>query len=146
LVQAYLVAGFSGETHQMSRIYDALKSAQRERASKQKRDSEAANERRHVRRFQLEVPVFVYGHADGNEPFHEEATATVVNANGALLAMASQVIPGQTLLLTNPATHAEQSCRVVHLRASQAKTAEVGVAFDVHAPEFWPLPAEPGVP
>lgn len=128
----------------MSRIYDALKRAQHERASKRKREPEHTDERRHVRRFEVEVPVFVYGNAEGQEPFHEEAVALVVNANGALLAMASPVIPGQSLLLSNPATHAEQPCRVVHLRASQAKKMEVGVAFDSQAPEFWPIPAQSG--
>lgn len=126
----------------MSRIYDALKRAQRERASNLKRGTERKQERRRVLRFELQVAVFVYGHAEGHEPFHEEAISLVVNSNGALLLMANSVVPGQVLLVTNPATHAEQPCRVVHLRASEAARMEVGVAFDSRAPEFWPLPAE----
>jgi|SRR5579862_3827431 len=126
----------------MSRIYDALKRAQRERASKQKRGSERTEERRKVRRFELQTTVFVYGRAEDHEPFHEEAISLVVNSNGALLLMATQVLPGQILFVTNPTTHAEQACRVVHFRASEAKRLEVGVAFDEQAPGFWPLTPE----
>ena len=128
----------------MSRIYDALKRAQRERASRLKRGSERKEERREVRRFELQVAVYVYGHAKDDEPFHEEAISLVVNSNGALLLMANAVIPGQKLLVTNPSTRAEQPCRVVHLRESEAKRLEVGVAFDARAPEFWALPADTG--
>jgi hypothetical protein len=126
----------------MSRIYDALKRAQRDRAVRGPRaqPSSPDEERRVAERYDWRMPLFVYGYGMGQEPFYEPATSLVVNANGALLALTNQVIPGQQLRLTNAATHAEQNCRVVHLRAAQGRQAEVGVAFDAPAPEFWMLP------
>ena len=96
-----------------------------------------------MRRFELQMAVFVYGHAKDDEPFHEEAISLVVNSNGALLLMANAVIPGQKLLVTNPSTHAEQPCRVCTSRV-RGKRVEVGVAFDARAPGFWPVPADAG--
>jgi hypothetical protein len=126
----------------MSRIFDAIRDAERARTSRTEPAGKEKQERRKVRRFTMRVPVFVYGRGASEEPFHEETTSLVVNANGALLALAHPVVPGETLLLTNPATRAEQSCRVIHLRATQSHESEVGVAFENPSADFWPLPEE----
>lgn len=126
----------------MSRIFDALRDAERVRASRTEPSGKERPERRKVRRFTMRVPVFVYGRDASEEPFHEQTTSLVVNANGALLALEHPVVPGCALLLTNPATRAVQPCQVVHLRASESHQTEVGVAFDNPSVDFWPLPEE----
>lgn len=122
----------------MSRIYDELKRAQRERIERRAAEEVIEGERRITPRRDLRIPVFVYGHAGaGREPFHEETTSIVVNANGALVAISNQVEMGQRLLLTNAATHAEQECLVVHLGPPGLKRPAVAIAFAESAPEFW---------
>ena len=124
----------------MSRIYDALKRAQSELAKAKGSQADSGFERRRAERIALEVPVFVYGHSRGKEPFHEETTSLVVNAHGALLPLSNHVRLGQELLLTNPATQIEQPCRVVFLAVKRARRNKVGVAFTGEAPSFWSLP------
>jgi hypothetical protein len=127
----------------VSRIYDAIKRAQSERAGNKGPDGHSEFERRRAERVALRVPVFVYGHGLRNEPFHEESSSINVNHHGALLSLSRKVKSGQELLLTNPATHAEQPCRVIFLKQKkQKKTMEVGVAFSEPAPDFWGLPEE----
>ena len=126
----------------MSRIFDALKHAQRVRAgeSPQKPPSEDAVEapdRRRSRRWTFDVPVYVYGHGPGKEPFHEEAHTLNVSDTGALLLLSAPVRKGQTLLLTNRMTEREQDCRVVFLGKKRTRTVEAGVAFTEANPEFW---------
>lgn len=133
----------------MSRIYDAVKRAQSELAAKKSADNKIEFERRRTERVPLDVPVFVYGRGDRNEPFHEETHSLVVNADGALLILSSKVKFGQELWLTNPATRDERSCRVVRIAKQMWKRAEVAVAFAEPAPAFWtrveksPSPPEP---
>jgi hypothetical protein len=128
----------------VSRIYDAIKRAQSERAGQKSSEGHSEFERRRAERVALRVPVFVYGHGLRNEPFHEESSSINVNHHGALLALSRKVKSGQELLLTNPATHAEQSCHVIFLKKrKQKRIVEVGVAFTEPAPHFWGLPDEP---
>jgi hypothetical protein len=126
----------------VSRIYDAIKRAQSERAKAKGLQTDSGFERRRAERIALEIPVFVYGHRRGREPFHEQTTSLIVNAHGALLPLSNRVRLGQELLLTNPATQTEQSCRVVFLATRRARRSKVGVAFTDSAPWFWPLPGD----
>jgi hypothetical protein len=123
----------------VSRIYDALKRAQSERAKTTDSETDAGFERRRAERIALKVPVFVYGHGLQKEPFHEETTSLVVNSHGELLPLSNRVRLGQELLLTNPATQTEQSCRVVFLASKRAGRSKVGIAFTGEAPSFWSL-------
>ena len=125
------------EIADLSRIYDAVKRAQSERAASQRTEKKIEFERRRAERVPLSVPVFVYGRGDRNEPFHEETHSLVVNAHGALLILASEVNSGQELWLTNPATRDERACHVVHFGKKMRKRAEVAVAFTEPAPTFW---------
>lgn len=124
----------------MSRIYDAIKRAQSERAAQEKSKDNPDFERRRTKRIHLRVPVYVYGHGAHQEPFHEEATSLVVNSHGGLLTLSTNVRSGQQLLLTNRATHSEQACRVVRLARRHRKKLEVAVAFTEAAPAFWSVP------
>jgi len=131
----------------MSRIFEALKNAQRVRDGEVKLNApiEGATEvpdRRRSRRWSLDVPVYVYGHGPGKEPFHEEAHTLHVNANGALLLLSVPVKKGQQLLLTNRLTQKEQDCRVIFIGTRRSRTVEAGVEFPLTNPSFWNLASE----
>ena len=85
--------------------------------------------------------MYVYGHGQGKEPFHEEAHTLHVNANGALLLLSAPVREGQKLLLTNSLTQKEQDCQVVFIGTRRSRTVEAGIAFPLTNPDFWQLPA-----
>ena len=125
----------------MSRIFDALKQAQRARAGEAQQapaaDAVEAPDRRRSRRWALDVSVYIYGHGPGKEPFHEEAHTLNVNATGALLLLSVPVRKGQQLLLTNLLTEHEQDCQVVFLGTKRSRTIEAGVAFPKSNPDFW---------
>jgi hypothetical protein len=126
----------------VSRIYDAIKRAQSERAGSKDSKADPEFDRRRAQRVALQVPVFVYGHGRRQEPFHEQTTSLVVNKHGALLPLSNRVKLGQELLLTNPATQSEQPCRVVFLASKRSRHNKVGVAFTGEAPSFWSLPGD----
>jgi hypothetical protein len=121
----------------VSRIYDAVKRAQAERAASKRAENKIEFERRRTERIALNVPVFVYGRGERNEPFHEETNSLVVNSHGALLILSSKVNFGQELWLMNPLTRHEQACRVVRFGKKTRKRAEVAIAFTEPAPAFW---------
>jgi hypothetical protein len=121
----------------VSRIYDAMKRAQSERAASKRAGSKVEFERRRAERITLSVPVFVYGRGERNEPFHEETNSLVVNSHGALLILSSKVNFGQELWLMNPLTRHEQACRVVRFGKKTRKRTEVAIAFTEPAPAFW---------
>ena len=127
----------------MSRIYDALKRAQSERAAGEKSEVKPEFERRRTDRIEKRVRVFVYGHGLRHQPFHEETTSLVVNSHGGVLVLSNTVKSGQELLLMNPNTWQEQSCHVVHLVKKQRRHNEVAVAFSEPAPAFWGAPEGP---
>jgi PilZ domain len=97
-------------------------------------------DRRGSERFEVSLPVFVYGHRLGAEPFHEDATVQQASADGGLLTLASNVQIGQELILTRngdrePELH--QPCRVARLGSSTGSKTEVAVQFPEPAPDFW---------
>ncbi len=132
----------------MSRILEALKQGQLARSGKVQPELPAADaveipDRRRSRRLAFDIPVYVYGHEPGAEPFHEEAYTLTVNANGALLLLSVPVRKGQKLLLTNQLTQREQDCRVVFLGTQHCRTVETGVAFPETIPDFWRAHSSP---
>lgn len=131
----------------MSRIFDALKQAQLGRAGKVPeppgQDAVEVPDRRRSRRWALDIAVYVYGHGNGKETFHEEAHTLHVNANGALLLLSVPVKKGQKLLLTNTLTQQEQDCSVVFIGTKRSRTVEAGIAFPTTNPDFWKIPAAP---
>ncbi len=132
----------------MSRIFDAIKRAERTRvAPRQDKTAITSDgegwERRRSRRWTLDVPVFVYGHRIGKEPFHEEAHTLGVSAYGGLLVLCANVRPGQKLLLMNKTTQVEQECTVVYLGPRRTKTTEVAIEFNLPNAKFWPVPSRP---
>jgi hypothetical protein len=89
------------------------------------------------------VPLFIYGHATGRQPFHEEAYSTNVSALGAKLIMMAAVEPGQTLLLVNNVSQAEQECRVAYVGGRDPQNVEVAVEFSQPVEDFWSITAKP---
>lgn len=126
----------------MSRIWDALRQAERQRtgvASPSPKNTVGLRnqDRREKFRQSHQVVLLVYGFDADKQPFHEEVPTIDVNENGCLIALESSVSRGQRLSLTNTENQAEQECRVVRLgRRSHGKT-PVGVAFVRPAPDFW---------
>ncbi len=123
----------------MSRIWDALKKAQQQSAARKGAGDQGQSpaDRRRSERVGLDVPLFVYGHTAGEEPFFEETRTLEVNAYGGLLILGAKVKPGQKLLLTNKLTQQELECCVVHVAPMPPYKSDVGVAFTHPAPDFW---------
>ena len=130
----------------MSRIWEALKQAERQRsaaggrARPEARSSELAtteSDRRKGLRHMHSVPLLVYGSDADKQPFHEETTTLDANQDGCLMLMENVVVRGQRLFLTNTRNQAEQECRVIHVgRRIRGKT-RIGVEFLRPAPHFW---------
>ena len=129
----------------MSRIYEALKSAQEQRSKSGFSAQDALGvmelpERRGSAPVALDVELTVYGRAVGQSPFYENAKALAGNCFGGLFLLAVPVLEGQDLFLTNTRTLKEQICRVVNVRVQDAQTSEVSVEFPFPNPEFWQIP------
>ncbi len=126
----------------MSRIFDALQGARALRDEKAALRNRADNliefpDRRRARRLTIDVPVYVYGHRPGDNPFHEESHTLHVSTNGALLLLGQPVEPGDKLLLTNAITQREEVCVVIYLGKRHQRTTEVGITFAKPNPGFW---------
>lgn len=130
----------------MSRIWEALKQAERQRSAAEGRvrpepqSNEPAaddSDRRKGLRHAHSVPVLVYGSDADKQPFHEETNTLDANQDGCLMLMETVVVRGQRLFLTNTRNQAEQECRVVHVGRRVRGKARIGVEFLRPAPHFW---------
>jgi hypothetical protein len=101
-----------------------------------------ANVRR-TERVLLRVAILVSAQVPGQETLTEDTHTLVVNAHGALIALAMKVHPGQKLMLRNWATAKEQECQVIHVREMPEGKNEVGIAFPGPAPKFWNIDFPP---
>jgi hypothetical protein len=99
---------------------------------------------RRSERVLLRVPVLVRVQVENDGSLSEESHTLVVNAHGALIALAVKVQPGQGLVLKNRVSGEQQECSVVHVGEEQADKAEVGIAFAHPAPHFWHIDFPPG--
>jgi hypothetical protein len=100
--------------------------------------------RRRSQRVILSVPVTVRteeGRRDG--AFEEKTQTLIVNAHGALIAIAGKVEKGQILRLTNHPTHEERLCHVVHVGPISGGKAQIGVEFKAPSPDFWRIAFPP---
>jgi hypothetical protein len=92
----------------------------------------------------LRLPVVIRDQPEGDDPPCVETTQTlVVNANGALVVLAMRVRLTQRLVLQNPSSREEQSCRVVHVGERRSNMSEIGVEFTEPAPHFWNIDFPP---
>ncbi len=136
--RAPVLAGHPLRERHVSKIFDAVNSAQ------QKKAANAANapappkaERRRCPRRNARVTVVVQGLDSEDQRFQEEACSANVSELGGLLEMDAAVLPGQVLLLTNKITQEEQGCRVAYVGGRDSHRAGVGVEFANLAPDFW---------
>src|ERR1700674_1355380 len=81
--------------------------------------------------------------ASKDTSFKEEAHTVVVNLHGALIVLAGKVAKGQSLRLTNRATHEEQLCRVATVTPPTGGKAQIGVEFLKPSPDFWRISFPP---
>jgi hypothetical protein len=126
----------------LSRVWDALRQAEREHAGGGEPASntgKSANDRDRREKFRHShrVPLLVYGSDMDKQPFHEEALTIDANENGCLMTLESEVSRGQRLFLTNTVNQAEQECRVVRVGRRLRGKALIGVAFARPTPNFW---------
>jgi hypothetical protein len=99
--------------------------------------------RRRSMRVLLSVPIVVSGKTPENQPFTEETRTLVVNAHGALIALAARVVPNQEITIGNKATQKSLECRVVHVGNSQGGKMQLGVEFVKASPTFWQIDFPP---
>jgi len=130
----------------VSRVWNALKEAERERShvtqrngieSPDKPSERESPERREGQRPVRRVLLLVYGWDAKEQPFHEEAEAFEINENGSLLWLETRVARGQRLFLTNTRNQAEQECRAITIGKRVDGKARVAIQFSRPAPHFW---------
>jgi hypothetical protein len=134
----------------VSRVWNALKEAERARAHVTQRNAiqnpdkpfEKPSERDSIERREgprraHRVPVLVYGWDAEEQPFHEETEAFEINENGSLLWLETRVARGQRLFLINMRNQAEQECRVIRIDKRVRGKARVAIQFSRPAPHFW---------
>ena len=133
----------------LSRIWEALKQAERQRTRASGRETVSSrtsnrgiedSDRRSDLRHPHQATLLVYGSDVDKQPFHEETETLDANEEGCLLALETIVVRGQRLFLTNMRTQAELECRVVHVGQRIKGKARVGVSFSSPAPDFWRRP------
>jgi hypothetical protein len=133
----------------VSRIWEALKEAEKEKARSRKTTAHAkkgGSERRKSERWAQPVPVLIYGSDAERQPFHEETETLDINEDGCAFSLETPVVRGQALFVTNMRNQAERECRVAHIgKRSNGKT-RVGINFlkpgtnpslPGHDPDFW---------
>lgn len=85
----------------------------------------------------LEVPVRVQGGSAELSSFFEDTNTVLVFPEGAVLRLAGQLNPGQSILLTNRATRQQMPCRVAYVRQQRGVRGYAEVEFARPAPSFW---------
>jgi hypothetical protein len=132
----------------VSRIWNALKEAEKQRLlATQRNQSESQRqtaERRGGLRMVRKLGLLVYGSGSDNQPFHERSYSLEVSERGGLISVVSGVAPGQRLVVINQNNQEEMECRVVHVEERIHGRTRVGVEFLGNASAFWgAIVAEP---
>ena len=132
----------------MSRIWDALKVAERDKARSKSsgRRAPEGTDRRQSERWKQPVPVLIYGSDETRQPFHEETKTIDINDGGCAIQLETKVVHGQALFVVNMRNQMERECRVVHIGKRVRGRYRVGVKFLLpgtnpmlpgHEPDFW---------
>ncbi len=98
---------------------------------------------RRSQRVVVRVRVVVRRQADGEGLMSEASHTLVVNAHGALIALAMSVQPGEKLVVKNWNSGEEQECRVVRSAEEQANKSKVAIEFTKPVPHFWQIDFPP---
>ena len=105
--------------------------------------------RRRSERVMLQIPVKVLAETADRAQVEEDTHTLVVNAHGGLLRLKAELLVGQPVVLVNPQSGMEQSCRVVRIDQAGSGSFAVAFEFDRPSPKFWPVvfpPTDWGVP
>jgi periplasmic protein TonB len=104
----------------------------------------------------LEIPVTINGAhtvqgSDKREPFSETTQTVLVFGHGSVVRIATSLVPGQLVFLTNEKTKKEVVCQVVKSKSGGSGSYYVELQFTEPSPGFWGLrmptaPAAPGAP
>ena len=94
-------------------------------------------ERRRTVRVSIRIPLKVSGQYASGENFATKAYTLSISADGALLAVDAQLIPGQIFLLTNEVTSQSVECRVSSVRQGRDGRHCLGVGFVEPGSNFW---------
>src|SRR6266446_10616299 len=98
---------------------------------------------RRSQRIDLTVPVVVHRPPNEGTQFYERAQTLVVNAHGALMALAEKVTPKQRLLMQNIDSAEQKECRVVYIEKAPMGRTKVAVEFTPPAPSCWRIAYPP---
>jgi hypothetical protein len=98
---------------------------------------------RRSRRVLLSVPIRVSGKTTGGQEFQEDTRTLVVNAHGALISLATQVVAGQQITVANKSTQKALECRIVHLGNGQVDKTQIGIEFVEPSAAFWQIDFPP---
>jgi hypothetical protein len=101
------------------------------------------HERRRCQRFDLNVPVKVYGRSPRNIPFRAMTATMTVSKFGGLLDMKPRVKLGQKMLIVNSFTEEERECRVVYVDSKSRGRRKVAVEFTASTGDFWHVYSPP---
>ena len=93
-------------------------------------------DRRATSRTDAHLPLFIYGSLLDGDPFYEETFTISINGAGGLTLMASNVQPGQRIMVTNQGNDQAQECVVVSAAARPAGS-YVAFKFPTLMPQFW---------
>lgn len=91
----------------------------------------------------LSVPVIVSGKTTSKEDFQEETRTLVVNAHGAMIALAARLASGQEIMVSNRATQESCACRIVYVGNLQGGKTQIGIEFIKPSPAFWRIDFPP---
>src|SRR6266849_6393068 len=98
---------------------------------------------RRSQRIELTVPVVVHRPLIEGPQFSERAQTMIVNAHGALMALAEKVALRQRLLMQNIDSGEQKECRVVYVKKEVTGPTKVAVEFARPAPSFWRIAYPP---
>jgi hypothetical protein len=93
--------------------------------------------RRRSMRVLLSIPIQISGKCSDGQEFKEDSRTLVVNAHGALIALAAAVAAGQNISLTNRSTRDSRECRIVYLGNASAGKVQMGIEFLEPSATFW---------
>ncbi len=106
-------------------------------------DTKQSLGKRRSQRVELTIPVVVHRSPKEGPQFYERAQTLVVNAHGALMALAEKVTPKQRLLMQNIDSGEQKECRVVYVKKELAGPTTVAVEFTRPEPSFWRIAYPP---
>lgn len=94
---------------------------------------------------ELEIPVTIHSDrivegSDKREPFSETTRTVLVSSHGALVRLATTLVPGQRISLFNEKTRKEIACQVVKHAPSGSASGFVELQFSEPDVGFWDLP------